>query len=161
MKQDNPYLLDLLGIVFDPENKFHTQNANRSTELFLSTTDTGGGGGGGISNWGTLNEGTLYAQSPREPRSVRGWLVDLINRFGQFGGFDNLIERINMGFAYYKSKQTASNASEMEVQTASVATSSLSLSDDSSFQVPACRILVNILIPIQIQVKFLINVYLF
>ena len=77
MKRDNPFLLDLLSVVLDPENKFHTFNAARQPEMFLGSTEgTSTGASGGV--WGPLTE--TYAVPLPEPRNPKGWLVDLINR---------------------------------------------------------------------------------
>ncbi|XP_016979798.1 probable ubiquitin carboxyl-terminal hydrolase FAF isoform X5 [Drosophila rhopaloa] len=95
MQRDNPYLLDLLAIVFDPENKFNTFNAARQPECF-ATPDC---------IWGQLDSNKMYARPPAEPKNPRGWLVDLINRFGQLGGFDNLLERFNSGLELLKRNQ--------------------------------------------------------
>ncbi|XP_041564939.1 probable ubiquitin carboxyl-terminal hydrolase FAF isoform X2 [Drosophila elegans] len=95
MQRDNPYLLDLLAIVFDPENKFNTFNAARQPECF-ATPDC---------IWGQLDSNKMYARPPAEPKNARGWLVDLINRFGQLGGFDNLLERFNSGLELLKRNQ--------------------------------------------------------
>lgn len=94
MKRDNPYLLDLLAMVFDPDNKFHTYNVARNPECYQQEKV-----------WGMLDENQMYAKSPSESKTPKGWLVDLINRFGQYGGFDNLLERFNMGVAILR-KQT-------------------------------------------------------
>jgi len=75
MKRDNPYLLDLLAVVLDPDNKFHTFNASRQPELFISAPGSNTGG-----LWGVLDENQVYAIPPSDSRSPRGWLVDLLNR---------------------------------------------------------------------------------
>lgn len=72
-------LLDLLGMVFNPNNKFHTFNASRPSE-------TAGPGC-------TLSEEELFARASNDVRNPRGWLVDLINKFGELGGFQTLLER--------------------------------------------------------------------
>lgn len=95
MQRDNPYLLDLLAIVFDPDNKFNTFNAVRQPECFAASD----------SIWGVLDSNKMYAKPPPEPKNPRGWLVDLINRFGQLGGFDNLLERFNSGLELLKRNQ--------------------------------------------------------
>ncbi|XP_017073329.2 probable ubiquitin carboxyl-terminal hydrolase FAF isoform X5 [Drosophila eugracilis] len=100
MQRDNPYLLDLLAIVFDPENKFNTFNAARQPECF-ATPDC---------IWGQLDSNKMYARPPAEPKNARGWLVDLINRFGQLGGFDNLLERFNSGLELLKRNQNKGTA---------------------------------------------------
>lgn len=103
MKADNSYMLELLAIVFDPENKFHSHNAHnaaRQSELF-----TVHGSMAADSNW------NQFAKSPLEPRPPKGWLVDLINTFGQFGGFEQLLERFNLGFALSKKQLPTSEKS--------------------------------------------------
>ncbi|KAH8417659.1 hypothetical protein KR222_003640 [Zaprionus bogoriensis] len=101
MQRDNPYLLDLLAIVFDPDNKFNTFNVARQPECFAAPE----------SIWGVLDSNKMYAKPPPEPKNPRGWLVDLINRFGQLGGFDNLLERFNSGLELLKRNQSTSKAS--------------------------------------------------
>ncbi|EDV30356.1 uncharacterized protein Dana_GF22987, isoform A [Drosophila ananassae] len=102
MQRDNPYLLDLLAIVFDPENKFNTFNAARHPVCF-ATPDA---------IWGPLDSNKMFAKPPPEPKNARGWLVDLINRFGQLGGFDNLLERFNSGLELLKRNQNKPTAKE-------------------------------------------------
>lgn len=128
MKIDNACLLDLLAIVLDADNKFHTHNAARQSELF----SVQGASVEGI--WGTLLDNQIFAKSPSEPRQPRGWLVDLINRFGQFGGFDNFLERFNSGIALMiKNKSPSATEELVEMpQTSSGCTSSLSLSEEAS-----------------------------
>lgn len=76
MKRDNPCLLDLISVVLDPENKFHTFNATRQPEMFaVPSADRQAEAGGA---WGPLAE--TFAVSLTEPRNPKGWLVDLINR---------------------------------------------------------------------------------
>lgn len=147
MKDDNPYLLELLGIVMDPENKFHTHNASRHPELYVaqtqqpSTSATPSSVGTGAAtaptataeHWGTLTDSQIFARPPPEPRSPKGWLVDLINRFGQMGGFDNLLERFNIGIAAMVQKAT-------EIETLSVGASTLSLNDENARKVSTTSI---------------------
>lgn len=155
MKDDNPYLLELLGIVLDPENKFHTHNASRHPELYLAHTQqqqqqpsTSSAPITGTSvppttttttvtafseDWGTLTDSQMFARPPPEPRSPKGWLVDLINRFGQMGGFDNLLERFNIGIAAMVETTT-------EIENLSVGASTLSLNDENSRKVSTTSI---------------------
>lgn len=127
MKIDNLCLLELLAIVLDAENKFHTHNAARQSELFSVQGATAEG------LWGTLLDNQVFAKAPPEPRSPRGWLVDLINRFGQLGGFDNFLERFNAGVALIKKPTTVSTEEIGDTpQSSSGCTSSLSLSDEAS-----------------------------
>lgn len=85
MKRDNPFLLELLAVALDPENKFHTFNASRQPEMFITAAahettaaDRGSGSSSGGGHWGLLHE--VFAVPLPEPRSPKGWLVDLINR---------------------------------------------------------------------------------
>lgn len=118
MKRDNQNLLDLLAVVLDPDNKFHAFNISRAPEMFLSQSGSSAAAGG---LWGN-EEHQIYAHPPTEQRQTRGWLVDLLNRFGQYGGFDALLERFNSGMLLIK-KSTIDDPS---------GSSSLSLSDDST-----------------------------
>nr|CAI5830126.1 unnamed protein product [Callosobruchus analis] len=59
-------LLDLLAMVLNPNNKFHTYNSSRQSET-----------AGPNSN---LTEEELFARPSSDLRNPRGWLVDLINR---------------------------------------------------------------------------------
>lgn len=126
MKVDNPCLLDLLAIVLDAENKFHTHNASRQSELFSVQGATAEG------LWGTLLDNQVFAKSPSEPRPPRGWLVDLINRFGQLGGFDNFLERFNAGIALIKKQSIVTEEAADTPQSSSGCASSMSLSDEAS-----------------------------
>ncbi|XP_055902389.1 probable ubiquitin carboxyl-terminal hydrolase FAF isoform X2 [Eupeodes corollae] len=101
MHRDNPYLLELLSVVLDPKNKFNTFNAARQSECF-----------GPEAVWGILEDDKQFATPPPEPKQPRGWLVDLINRFGQLGGFDNILERFNVGVASLKNKQPSTDDSK-------------------------------------------------
>ncbi|XP_037075311.1 probable ubiquitin carboxyl-terminal hydrolase FAF-X, partial [Pollicipes pollicipes] len=75
-------LLELLAMVFNPQNKFHTFNSSRASE----TVPAGS----------SLSEEAVFARPP-DPRVPRGWLVDLINLFGTLGGFRLLLERFQSG----------------------------------------------------------------
>ncbi|KAL1497662.1 hypothetical protein ABEB36_008585 [Hypothenemus hampei] len=72
-------LLELLAMVLNPNNKFHSFNSSRQSE-------TAGPGS-------NLSEEELFARPSADPRNPRGWLVDLINKFGELGGFQKLLER--------------------------------------------------------------------
>lgn len=74
-------LLDLLGLVLNPSNKFHLYNAATACESEFSQ-------GAQIDSYPP----TVFAK-PIDVRQPRGWLVDLLNLFGHFGGFDRLLER--------------------------------------------------------------------
>lgn len=120
MQRDNPYLLDLLAIVFDPENKFNTFNAGRNPECF-TTPDY---------MWGVLDGNKMFAKPPPEPKNPRGWLVDLINRFGQLGGFDNLLERFNSGLQLLKKNQEQESDSNSGLELTSKSSKSSNSSDE-------------------------------
>ncbi|XP_053689381.1 probable ubiquitin carboxyl-terminal hydrolase FAF [Sabethes cyaneus] len=104
MKDDNLHLLNLLAVVFDPENKFHTQNASRQLELHLALGDP-------------LPDGLTFARSPPEPKNPRGWLVDLINRFGEHKGFDNFLDRMNIGIDLFQKQRAAGSGTLRTPQT--------------------------------------------
>ncbi|XP_076235119.1 ubiquitin carboxyl-terminal hydrolase-like faf [Calliopsis andreniformis] len=76
-------LLDLLAMVFNPSNKFHTFNAARDSETVPPGSD--------------IPDEEVYARPPPDSRTPRGWLVDLINRFGNLGGFKILLSRFQSG----------------------------------------------------------------
>lgn len=76
MNSDMACLLELLTIVFEPENKFHTHNIAKQYELFLVQESV------------HSDESKIFAKSSPDPRPPKGWLVDLINTFGKFGGFE-------------------------------------------------------------------------
>lgn len=58
MQRDNPYLLDLLAIVFDPDNKFNTFNAARQPECFATLECI----------WGVLDSNKMFAKPRRNQR---------------------------------------------------------------------------------------------
>ncbi|XP_053404353.1 probable ubiquitin carboxyl-terminal hydrolase FAF-X isoform X2 [Mercenaria mercenaria] len=78
LSQDWFPLLDLLAMVFHPQCKFHTYNGTRSSD----TVPAGS----------TLPDDALFARPP-DPRTPRGWLVDLVNKFGSLEGFQILLDR--------------------------------------------------------------------
>ncbi|KAI1278141.1 putative ubiquitin carboxyl-terminal hydrolase FAF-X [Halotydeus destructor] len=84
-------LLDLLAILFNPNNKFHTFTANR-TELVspekASTQPVAGVVG---------EEVEIYAKQSNDPRGRKGWLVDLINLFGRSNGFQIILDQFTSG----------------------------------------------------------------
>lgn len=144
MDRDNPYLLDLLTVVLDPENKFNMFNVSRASDQYVASVSSTPSVSGAVptsaaavtvgGNWGILEEHTTYAKSPPEPRSPRGWLVDLLNRFGQFGGFDNLLARFNAGIEDLKASAlesgTNSSADDLE-QKRKISSSSTGLGETS------------------------------
>ena len=72
-------LLDLLALVFNPNNKFHVYNSSRACEHGLVGPDD-----------------EQYA-APVDSRLPKGWLVDMINAFGHHGGFQAVLDRIVSG----------------------------------------------------------------
>ncbi|XP_066261614.1 ubiquitin carboxyl-terminal hydrolase 9X [Euwallacea similis] len=76
-------LLELLAMVLNPNNKFHSFNSLRQSES----------AGPGCN----LSEEELFARPSPDPRNPKGWLVDLINKFGELGGFQKLLERFQSG----------------------------------------------------------------
>ncbi|KAG1670256.1 putative ubiquitin carboxyl-terminal hydrolase FAF-X [Nymphon striatum] len=82
LSQDWFPLLDLLAMVLNPINKFHTFNGTRTSE----TAPLGS----------QVIDDEIYARSS-DARTPQGWLVDLINRFGSLGGFQILLERFQNG----------------------------------------------------------------
>ncbi|KAK3596917.1 hypothetical protein CHS0354_031696 [Potamilus streckersoni] len=75
-------LLELLAMVLNPQCKFHSYNATRPSE----TVPAGS----------AFPDDALFARPP-DPRVPRGWLVDLVNRFGAMEGFKILYERFTSG----------------------------------------------------------------
>ncbi|XP_074657837.1 ubiquitin carboxyl-terminal hydrolase 9X-like [Tubulanus polymorphus] len=71
-------LLDLLAMLFSPMNKFHSYNATRQSETCPAGAQ--------------LPDDELFARPP-DHRTPRGWLVDLVNRFGSLNGFQLLLDR--------------------------------------------------------------------
>ncbi|CAK1599935.1 unnamed protein product [Parnassius mnemosyne] len=108
MKLDDPRFLHLLSLAFNPNNKFHTFNASRTCEglsITQNITNTG---------QGSLQEPEIFARS-QDHRTPRGWLVHLINVFGQAGGFIKLRERFEAIMGFQKSDLTMSVNSEEKV----------------------------------------------
>ncbi|CAG9771327.1 unnamed protein product [Ceutorhynchus assimilis] len=83
LSQDWFPLLELLAMVLNPNNKFHSFNSSRQSETAGPNC--------------ILSEEELYARPSPDLRNPRGWLVDLINRFGELGGFQKLLERFQSG----------------------------------------------------------------
>ncbi|CAH3106557.1 unnamed protein product [Porites lobata] len=82
LSQDWFPLLDLLSLVFNPMSRFNIYNGARPSETVPAGTQ--------------VAESSVYAKPP-DARSPKGWLVDLVNRFGNLGGFSILQERICSG----------------------------------------------------------------
>ncbi|XP_049729318.1 probable ubiquitin carboxyl-terminal hydrolase FAF-X isoform X6 [Loxodonta africana] len=84
LSQDWFPLLELLAMALNPHCKFHIYNGTRPCESVSSNVQ--------------LPEDELFARSP-DPRSPKGWLVDLLNKFGTLNGFQILHDRFINGTA--------------------------------------------------------------
>ncbi|XP_013915738.1 PREDICTED: probable ubiquitin carboxyl-terminal hydrolase FAF-X [Thamnophis sirtalis] len=84
LAQDWFPLLELLAMALNPHCKFHLYNGTRPSETVPAGAQ--------------LAEDELYARPP-DPRSPKGWLVDLINKFGTLNGFQILHDRFMSGSA--------------------------------------------------------------
>ena len=71
-------LLDLLSLVFNPNNKFHSYNSSRASEAAQA---------GSEAQW----------SASVDSRQPKGWLVDLLNIFGTQQGFQLVRDRIMSG----------------------------------------------------------------
>ena len=78
-------LLDLLALIFNPNNKFHVYNSSRACE----TSST-------LASGGSSSEEEMFA-APIDSRLPKGWLVDMINAFGHHNGFKKVHDRIMSG----------------------------------------------------------------
>ncbi|XP_016322836.1 ubiquitin carboxyl-terminal hydrolase 9X [Sinocyclocheilus anshuiensis] len=78
LSQDWFPLLELLAMATNPHCKFHIYNGTRPSETMPAGVQ--------------LAEDELFARPP-DPRSPKGWLVDLINKFGTLNGFQILHDR--------------------------------------------------------------------
>ncbi|XP_063829213.1 probable ubiquitin carboxyl-terminal hydrolase FAF-X [Ostrinia nubilalis] len=108
LKLDDPRFLNLLCMAFTPSNKFHTFNASRTSEgLSVTTSSTSVG-------QGSTQEPEVFAKS-HDHRTPRGWLVHLINVFGQAGGFVKIRERFEAIMGFQKPDLTSSVNSEEKV----------------------------------------------
>ncbi|KAI5714812.1 hypothetical protein M8J77_005865 [Diaphorina citri] len=77
--QDVFPLLDILTMVFNPCNKFHTFNSNQQSISVPVNSN--------------IADDEIFARPIDYYKNQRGWLVDLINLFGSMGGFQILLER--------------------------------------------------------------------
>ncbi|KAK7882341.1 hypothetical protein WMY93_028515 [Mugilogobius chulae] len=84
LSQDWFPLLELLAMATNPHCKFHIYNGTRPSESVPAGAQ--------------LADDELYARPP-DPRSPKGWLVDLINKFGALNGFQILHDRFMSGQA--------------------------------------------------------------
>ncbi|XP_022160014.1 probable ubiquitin carboxyl-terminal hydrolase FAF-X [Myzus persicae] len=78
LDDDNFPFLEMLGMLFNPLNKFHLFNCTKHSD-YIPEIDT--------------NDFDLYARTPPDSRAPKGWLVDLLNKFGVLGGFQKLSGR--------------------------------------------------------------------
>ncbi|XP_067231011.1 ubiquitin carboxyl-terminal hydrolase 9X-like isoform X4 [Chanodichthys erythropterus] len=78
LAQDWFPLLELLAMATNPHCKFHIYNGTRPSESVPAGAQ--------------LADDELFARPP-DPRSPKGWLVDLINKFGTLNGFQILHDR--------------------------------------------------------------------
>ncbi|KAG7304516.1 hypothetical protein JYU34_011466 [Plutella xylostella] len=103
VKLDDPRFLHLLAMALNPNNKFHTFNASRTCEgLSLSSNPLA------ISpSQPPAQDVEVFARS-QDHRTPRGWLVHLINVFGQAGGFAKIRERFDEIMGFQKPDLTAS-----------------------------------------------------
>ncbi|KAJ0070180.1 hypothetical protein NL108_002502, partial [Boleophthalmus pectinirostris] len=84
LSQDWFPLLELLAMATNPHCKFHIYNGTRPSESVPAGAQ--------------LADDELCARPP-DPRSPKGWLVDLINKFGTLNGFQILHDRFMSGQA--------------------------------------------------------------
>ncbi|XP_024919431.1 ubiquitin carboxyl-terminal hydrolase 9X isoform X3 [Cynoglossus semilaevis] len=84
LSQDWFPLLELLAMATNPHCKFHIYNGTRPSETVPAGAQ--------------LADDELFARPP-DPRSPKGWLVDLINKFGTLNGFQILHDRFMSGEA--------------------------------------------------------------
>ncbi|XP_019715781.1 ubiquitin carboxyl-terminal hydrolase 9X isoform X3 [Hippocampus comes] len=84
LSQDWFPLLELLAMATNPHCKFHIYNGTRPSETVPAGAQ--------------LADDDLFARPP-DPRSPKGWLVDLINKFGALNGFQMLHDRFMSGEA--------------------------------------------------------------
>lgn len=82
LAQDWFPLLELLSMATNPHCKFHIYNGTRPSESIPAGAQ--------------LADDELFARPP-DPRSPKGWLVDLINKFGSLNGFQILQDRFMSG----------------------------------------------------------------
>ncbi|KAM9326707.1 ubiquitin carboxyl-terminal hydrolase 24 [Gastrophryne carolinensis] len=75
-------LLAVLTMAFNPDNEYHFKNRMKMCQK----------------NWTEVfGEGNTYAVSPASnlQKEPHGWLVDLVNRFGELGGFSAIQSKLN------------------------------------------------------------------
>ncbi|XP_071988631.1 ubiquitin carboxyl-terminal hydrolase 24-like, partial [Engystomops pustulosus] len=75
-------LLGVLTVAFNPDNEYHFKNRMKMCQK----------------NWtDVFGEGNTYAVSPASAlqKEPHGWLVDLVNRFGELGGLTAIQAKLN------------------------------------------------------------------
>uniref|UniRef100_A0A8C4E691 ubiquitinyl hydrolase 1 n=1 Tax=Dicentrarchus labrax TaxID=13489 RepID=A0A8C4E691_DICLA len=85
VKQD-PVPINLMGVLtmaFNPDNEYHFKNRMKACQR----------------NWAEVfgEEANMFAVSPSNTyqKEPHGWLVDLVNRFGELGGFTAIQTKLN------------------------------------------------------------------
>ncbi|XP_035031705.1 ubiquitin carboxyl-terminal hydrolase 24 isoform X5 [Hippoglossus stenolepis] len=85
VKQD-PVPVNLMGVLtmaFNPDNEYHFKNRMKASQR----------------NWAEVfgEEANMFAVSPSNTyqKEPHGWLVDLVNRFGELGGFTAIQSKLN------------------------------------------------------------------
>ncbi|CAB1419753.1 unnamed protein product [Pleuronectes platessa] len=85
VKQD-PVPVNLMGVLtmaFNPDNEYHFKNRMKACQR----------------NWAEVfgEEANMFAVSPSNTyqKEPHGWLVDLVNRFGELGGFTAIQSKLN------------------------------------------------------------------
>ncbi|KAM4629625.1 ubiquitin carboxyl-terminal hydrolase 24 isoform 4-T4 [Polymixia lowei] len=85
VKQD-PIPVNLMGVLtmaFNPDNEYHFKNRMKACQR----------------NWAEVfgEEANMFAVSPSNAyqKEPHGWLVDLVNRFGEMGGFSAIQTKLN------------------------------------------------------------------
>uniref|UniRef100_A0A8B9K9Q5 Ubiquitin carboxyl-terminal hydrolase 24 n=1 Tax=Astyanax mexicanus TaxID=7994 RepID=A0A8B9K9Q5_ASTMX len=84
VKQD-PIPIGLMGVLtmaFNPDNEYHFKNRMKASQR----------------NWSEVfGEDSMFAVSPSSSyqKEPHGWLVDLVNRFGEMGGFSAIQSKLN------------------------------------------------------------------
>ncbi|KAA8589843.1 hypothetical protein FQN60_013208, partial [Etheostoma spectabile] len=85
LKQD-PVPVNLMGVLtmaFNPDNEYHFKNRMKACQR----------------NWAEVfgEEANMFAVSPSNTyqKEPHGWLVDLVNRFGELGGFTAIQTKLN------------------------------------------------------------------
>ncbi|XP_056271460.1 ubiquitin carboxyl-terminal hydrolase 24 isoform X7 [Pseudoliparis swirei] len=86
VKQD-PVAVNLMGVLtmaFNPDNEYHFKNRMKACQR----------------NWAEVfgEEANMFAVSPSNAyqKEPHGWLVDLVNRFGELGGFTAIQTKLNV-----------------------------------------------------------------